>query len=361
MATDFFNPVYNAYNQALNSQEQKQQYGATKYNDATVVKTFDSYDDYEAWDTNGDYACSVIQSEAAKLATQQKVQHNQAIDTKLKQIPANQPNAKTWQLASRQTDVSQYGTDRYRLESIDVKHRMGDYLIGAWQEFQKLTVKNSNFWEWVSSQSNDEAKVKSWNPDLFSSTQGHPEYVAHYVKWFQQGVKYVTEEHKRDRYWVEVDGGFLKRKLKSGDPTREKFDTVELIKHVQAKHPMSLTAIWVLSPADKFYSHVVKIGRFHHSSLLAGTEIKAAGEWGVEAGKLKWVNGKSGHYRPELARFIEGLELLSKSGAAAGDAKVLLYKPGQTKVELEEPLATFLHNVQANAQFYTLRGLEVFA
>jgi len=127
------------------------------------------------------------------------------------------------------------------------------------------------------------------------------------------------------------------------------------------KHPIPLTAIWVLSPDNKFYSHVVKIGRFHHSSLLGGTEIQAAGEWGVTNGKLKWINGKSGHYRPELARFIAGLELLIQSGATANDTKVRLYKMQQTNVEKEEPVLTFIQNVKHDPQHYTKLGLEVFS
>ena len=50
------------------------------------------------------------------------------------------------------------------------------------------------------------------------------------------------------------------------------------------------------------YSHTPKLDRFHHSSFTAGSPILAAGEWQVEAGIVKRINGLSGHYRPEKWR-----------------------------------------------------------
>lgn len=53
------------------------------------------------------------------------------------------------------------------------------------------------------------------------------------------------------------------------------------------------------------------LGRFHHSSFLAGKEIGAAGEIVVKDGKVTLVTPGSGHYAPmaeHLRAFVSELE-----------------------------------------------------
>ncbi|MGA2078001.1 MAG: hypothetical protein ABSH52_31315 [Terriglobia bacterium] len=343
-----FSPVFDLYNQALTDQEQKRTFEGTNAEGET--KQFDDADDATAFDEYG--GCTLVESQALEQARNAAKPHFKAIKAKLKSIPANQPGAQTWQL-----------DDKYRMECIDVKHRMGDYLGAAYDEFKGTHVKNANFWEWVTAQSADDQKVKSWNPALFAAAQqkGRPEWEQFYLRWFRKGVKYLADDHTRERYWVEIHGGIMKRRLRSKDQERTPFDTKELIDKVKEKYPdMGFLCIWVLSTKDQFYSHVGKIGRFHHSSLLAGTEVKSAGEWGVGHGKLKWINGKSGHYKPELARFVESIELLSPSGVVPDDAVVRLYAPPAPAVVQSVKVAEFLTNVKRDAQFYTRQGHEVY-
>jgi len=60
-------------------------------------------------------------------------------------------------------------------------------------------------------------------------------------------------------------------------------------------------AIWVQAPSGRFYSGTEsETGKFHHSSFLAGREVKAAGDWKVIGGQLKTISALSGHYRPPL-------------------------------------------------------------
>src|SRR6185436_16039627 len=60
-------------------------------------------------------------------------------------------------------------------------------------------------------------------------------------------------------------------------------------------------AIWVQGPSGRFYSsNESEAGKFHHSSFLAGREVKAAGDWRIEQGKLKAISAISGHYHPTL-------------------------------------------------------------
>lgn len=350
MATSFFNPVFTLYNQALSDKEQSGQYQAT--NKEGDTRTFD--DEGEAYNFSATSTFTLVENPAFMAVLAERDRHLDAIRAQRATIPANQPGAATWQLTS--------ATEKYRLESIDIQHRMGDYLEEALKEFSHLVVKNANFWQWLASASDDQ--VKRWNPGLFEQAERRkkPEWTKYYLKWFRQGVKYLSDEDTRDRYWVEIKGGRLLRKFRRVDANRTNLDTKTLVDHVKAKYPgMNFEAIFVLSPADKFYSHVVKLGRFHHSSLLGGTAIKSAGEWGVEDGKLKWINGKSGHYRPEQARFVDGLEILSRSGVLATDAVVRLYNSYSGKRAAEEGIADFLSHIKASGQYYKLQGLEVFA
>lgn len=58
-------------------------------------------------------------------------------------------------------------------------------------------------------------------------------------------------------------------------------------------------AIFVMDPHGHVYaSKTHTVGRFHHSSFLAGQPVAAAGELEVDHGKLKLVSNRSGHYRP---------------------------------------------------------------
>lgn len=61
------------------------------------------------------------------------------------------------------------------------------------------------------------------------------------------------------------------------------------------------------------------VGKFHHSSFLAGKPVAAAGEISVKDGIIESVSRKSGHYWPDedhLAQFMEelgdqGVDILS--------------------------------------------------
>lgn len=350
------NPVFALYNLALTDDERRGKLVPDRHPDKWKYKD----EDLEL-EPGESYSCEI--NDAVLAANAQRDQHLQAIQAKVAAIPKNQPGASGWHLSDTKGEHDPIG--RYRLERIDTKHRMGDYLLGAYKEFMGETLKNMNFWKWLEQHSQNDDKVKEWNPALLKSdvAKRHPEWVALYIQWFRKGVKYVNDENARDRYWVEIKGGQLLRKQTSRDQNRTPFDTKELVQHLKAKPKYAsltgITAIWVFSPANKFYSHLVKLGRFHHSSLLEGTEINAAGEWGVKQGKIEWINGKSGHYRPDTALFIGAVKFLKQENAFDADAVVKLYN----KAGLEDPAPVdkFLDNVDRDINYYKSKGLEVFA
>jgi len=83
--------------------------------------------------------------------------------------------------------------------------------------------------------------------------------------------------------------------------------------------------IWVWCGGE-FYSHVPKIGRFHHSSMVAGGEVECAGQWIVKQGDLKKINGLSGHYRPSVDHLYRAV--LAMEAAFDDDTTVLLWDAG---------------------------------
>ena len=65
--------------------------------------------------------------------------------------------------------------------------------------------------------------------------------------------------------------------------------------------------IYVMDAAGNLYATFSQErGRVHHSSLLAGAPVAAAGTLAIEQGRLKKMSNYSGHYRPG-AKTLEAL------------------------------------------------------
>jgi hypothetical protein len=233
--------------------------------------------------------------------------------------------------------------DRYRLEGAarprqgtgakgkpELTHTMGDYLWPAFKEFEGLQLMNANFWEWLEEKiaSNPAAMAKKWNPKLYDSTD--VKYHAHLVTWFQKGVKYINEKQTRDRYEVTFKSGQLLRRLRSTDTEPVPLDKQEVVDAFTKKGNPSGALIWVMG-SGAFYSHMAKIGRFHHSSFFQGGELTAAGEWDVEKGILKWISGQSGHYRPGFSFLADAVKALMPLGVFKAGGKVRLFKQKQAQ------------------------------
>lgn len=71
-------------------------------------------------------------------------------------------------------------------------------------------------------------------------------------------------------------------------------------------------AIYVMSEEGHFHVSSHSVGFRHHSSLLAGGKVAAAGELKATDGRITWISNKSGHYAPDpyhLLQAIHGLWL----------------------------------------------------
>ena len=126
-------------------------------------------------------------------------------------------------------------------------------------------------------------------------------------------VAYLDEQ-QRQQYKLTVHNG------KIYDAKGELFDTASAATVLGGGK-----AIFVMDHDGNMYastSHAV--GKFHHSSFLAGQPVAAAGEIEVHNGEVTVVNRKSGHYRPTESQLNQVAEHLSSLGLSnfAIDQKV---------------------------------------
>ncbi|MFE7801707.1 hypothetical protein [Nocardia sp. NPDC057440] len=75
-------------------------------------------------------------------------------------------------------------------------------------------------------------------------------------------------------------------------------------------------AIFVMDENGSIYaSNYHELGRFHHSSLVAGESVAGAGEIRVENGVITHLSDKSGHYKPTFDMMVKVIERLDDSRA----------------------------------------------
>ncbi|WP_192805202.1 PAAR domain-containing protein [Noviherbaspirillum aerium] len=73
-------------------------------------------------------------------------------------------------------------------------------------------------------------------------------------------------------------------------------------------------AIFVMDESGKFYaSNHHDVGEFHHSSLLAGKPVAAAGEIDVTEGVITAISNRSGHYKPSHDHLMQAIKELREN------------------------------------------------
>lgn len=70
-----------------------------------------------------------------------------------------------------------------------------------------------------------------------------------------------------------------------------------------------LPAIWVMDKDFKLYVFPAPInGKYHHSSILAGGDVVAAGLLVAKEGRITAISNQSGHYKPNTDQFAAALK-----------------------------------------------------
>ncbi len=74
-------------------------------------------------------------------------------------------------------------------------------------------------------------------------------------------------------------------------------------------------AIFVMGKTGRIFANKShSVGKFHHSSFLAGQPVGAAGEIKVDNGEIKLISNKSGHYKPSKMYIDQFLKELKTRG-----------------------------------------------
>ncbi len=212
----------------------------------------------------------------------------------------------------------------FNLEALDPKHRFGNYLQTMHNEFKRLTDENTSrklslFFIWLDEVSKNE-------PGIIRSKigGGNPQNVENFIR---AGVQYLNG-FQRKSYLLEVNSG---RFVQNG----KMFDTSKL--STLSAGGTQGWAIYVISPAGNIYASAHKLSVFHHSSFLAGRPVLSAGEMMVKNGMLQLINPSSGHYKPTMEQFINGLKALDRSRVFLHEARAVL----QSSSGISENFAAF--------------------
>merc|ERR1712166_704014 len=190
------------------------------------------------------------------------------------------------------------------LEATDVpKHRYGASQWWFYEEWNKSDSKNG-FRFWLDEGEGKDIKEVP-GKDGASCTREFLE---------SQSVKYCTDE-ERAEFLVEIKDGILTYKNQGGVPVQGTGKNMT----PDGKNSMM---IYVMSPKHQLYVGEKSVGRFHHSSFLAGASTSAAGSMVVDQqGKLLELTPHSGHYRPSAEDFDRCIEALSGQGIDMTDVK----------------------------------------
>ena len=114
-------------------------------------------------------------------------------------------------------------------------------------------------------------------------------------------VTYITNPTDRENYRLRFGSDGL-----IYDASGNKFDTTNAMRVDEhgVKAYLKLAMFVMDAQGDFYVSNFQEVRVFHHSSLVAGGEVAAAGEIEVINGKLESINDRSGHYRgtPEFSK-----------------------------------------------------------
>lgn len=135
------------------------------------------------------------------------------------------------------------------------------------------------------------------------------EHVPGNARW-GTAVKYLKGA-QRERFKLSVKDGKLY------DSEGNLFDTST----AKSLHSTDPRAIFVMDENGNIYASTKhSMGKFHHSSFLAGGDIAGAGELKVSNGELKLLSDQSGHYKPSWAMTQQVIKELQSRGVPVGEA-----------------------------------------
>lgn len=142
-----------------------------------------------------------------------------------------------------------------------------------------------------------------------------PDYEGEAHRWFGlRGVQYLRTERQRQPYEASIRNGLVVDR--HGNPFTSSLPWRSRISHrfyVMLGLDLldNIASIFVLTSDGRlFLGPDQQVGRFHHSSFLAGKPVACAGVMSVVNGRIRFISDRSGHYKPgsvHMARFYQWL------------------------------------------------------
>lgn len=217
------------------------------------------------------------------------------------------------------------------LEGLDPHHREATVLADIYSGWQS-SGKKLGFFDWVTKLERNrddvllislwikhkmrgqEFRTPEWRTkraQLLRSdpvTHGYPAWKATFLMGLDSDrlidrIRYAGKDFQKDKYLLKFEGTkavYAKRQLKEG----------------QSEAKVFKGGIYVMSPEGKFYGRAETAERqktFHHSSLLGGGAVGAAGQMKFAGGGQISLDLESGHYQPTTQHMINAIKGLSKN------------------------------------------------
>lgn len=110
--------------------------------------------------------------------------------------------------------------------------------------------------------------------------------------------------------------------------------------------------IFVCSAKGDLFVATHKVGEFHHSTLLAGGSVAAAGEIVIDAGIIKMISSKTGHYRsggPEMRRMLQLIPAIQDTALVMVQfvPEVIIFRVGDFRAHGDGATKLWSHEVSA--------------
>lgn len=136
-------------------------------------------------------------------------------------------------------------------------------------------------------------------------------------------IEYDESPASQNKSQISIDGGKLKRSDTHDTAPGETADTSQSV----TQHTGKGWEIFVMSPAGKLHMASHKIGKYHHSSLLAGVAVAGAGTIKAADGDISEMNDKSGHYMPKREQTKQVCHMLKKNAVDLSKITLKLRDP----------------------------------
>ncbi len=179
------------------------------------------------------------------------------------------------------------GAQSYWLERVDPLHRPG-YVLSAkyenWVNTPDTFARKKSFWDAIGHEGSEDSVIMVKGDDA----DGVPFVECYRITFNAAGVALNA------------------------------LDQVFTTRDLSTVHSGAGWAVFVCSPAGELYARTHELGYFHHSSFLAGKPVAAAGELLVdEAGMIKIITAKTGHYRAGVDEMKQLLQIVPQIPGSA--------------------------------------------